>query len=266
MPREVPVVPAPSSSVVTGEIPAGPFVVGAPLSRRARIFRTLRLSLNPQELRVQDCSAEHAGHRHGPAPSSDGTIGESHFRVRLRASVMKSLPTLVARHRAVYDALKEEFQPRDPQRHPANWAPMHALELDVGPTDDDTVSNFAPLRSRLAGPSQRKLIVVADDLGMFSDRDEGLFHSFSAGLVSQCALVVNGGSSESAFVEAKRIGMPLGLHLNLTEGAPLSDPRHVPSLLRTPSHGLPQMLGKVCCTCSQRFANLLILLLPMLST
>lgn len=44
-------------------------------------------------------------------------------------------------------------------------------------------------------------------------------------------------------IKAQRIGMPLGLHLNFSEGIPLSDPASIPSLLLS-SAPIPQFRGK----------------------
>ncbi|ACB34106.1 BolA family protein [Leptothrix cholodnii SP-6] len=62
----------------------------------AEIEATLRAAFDPQELRVDDESHQHAGH----AGASSG----SHFRVTIRA-VCFSGKSRVARHRLVYDSL-----------------------------------------------------------------------------------------------------------------------------------------------------------------
>ncbi len=45
---------------------------------------------------------------------------------------------------------------------------------------------------------------------------------FRNGAISEAVILVNGESAFDGFREAKRNGLPLGVHLNLTEGRPLS--------------------------------------------
>ena len=67
----------------------------------------------------------------------------------------------------------------------------------------------------------RRLIVNADDLGSGSERDRGIFQSFSSGIVTCASLLANGPSFASAAATAGKIALPLGVHLNLSEGMPL---------------------------------------------
>jgi predicted glycoside hydrolase/deacetylase ChbG (UPF0249 family) len=67
----------------------------------------------------------------------------------------------------------------------------------------------------------RRLIVNADDLGSGSERDRGIFQSFSDGTVTSASLLANGPSFISAAATARQLGLPLGVHLNLSEGMPL---------------------------------------------
>ncbi|KAH9255355.1 hypothetical protein BASA81_006474 [Batrachochytrium salamandrivorans] len=76
----------------------------------------------------------------------------------------------------------------------------------------------------------RWLIVNADDLGYSQQRDEAIFQAFSQGVVSSASLLVNAKTSQTAALRAMELGLPIGLHLNLTEFAPLS--QGVPSLLQ----------------------------------
>jgi BolA protein len=57
--------------------------------------------LSPTELEVLDESAAHAGHA-----GADGTGFGTHFRVRIASPLFDGKPR-VARHRLVYDALRE---------------------------------------------------------------------------------------------------------------------------------------------------------------
>ncbi|MDB5858489.1 MAG: BolA protein-like protein [Ramlibacter sp.] len=64
---------------------------------RARLQETLA----PTQLEVLDESAAHLGHA-----GQDGTGSGTHFRVRIASPLFEGRPT-VARHRLVYDALRE---------------------------------------------------------------------------------------------------------------------------------------------------------------
>ncbi len=75
---------------------------------------------------------------------------------------------------------------------------------------------------RLAPPA-RRLIVNADDLGSGPGRDAGIFELFAAGAVTSASLLVNGPTAVAAATTAVAAGLPLGLHLNLSEGRPLTD-------------------------------------------
>jgi predicted glycoside hydrolase/deacetylase ChbG (UPF0249 family) len=68
----------------------------------------------------------------------------------------------------------------------------------------------------------RRLIINADDLGSGSERDRGIFQSFSGGIVTSASLLANGPSFASAATAARQLGLPLGVHLNLADGLPLS--------------------------------------------
>lgn len=69
-----------------------------------------------------------------------------------------------------------------------------------------------------------RLIVNADDLGSGSERDRGIIQSFSYGIVTSASLLANGPSFASAAATARQIDLPLGVHLNLSEGMPLCGP------------------------------------------
>ena len=67
------------------------------------------------------------------------------------------------------------------------------------------------------------LIINADDLGYSSHRDAGIFECFEKKCLTSASLIVNGPTSESAARKAVEMGLFLGLHLNLTEGTPLTE-------------------------------------------
>ncbi len=67
----------------------------------AAIEQRLAELLHPTSLQVLDESAAHAGHA-----GADGSGSGTHFRVRIATPMFDGKPR-VARHRLVYDALRE---------------------------------------------------------------------------------------------------------------------------------------------------------------
>jgi BolA protein len=78
------------------------------------LHRRLTELLNPSRLEVLDESAAHAGHA-----GSDGSGAGTHFRVRI-ASPLFAGRSRVARHRLVYDALRDFVD-----------AGLHALAIET---------------------------------------------------------------------------------------------------------------------------------------
>lgn len=70
--------------------------------------------LSPTRLEVIDESAAHAGHA-----GADGTGSGTHFRVRIQSPLFAGRPA-VARHRLVYDALRDYID-----------AGLHALAIET---------------------------------------------------------------------------------------------------------------------------------------
>ena len=89
-----------------------------------------------------------------------------------------------------------------------------------------------------------RIIVNADDLGYHERRDDAIIHAFQNGVVTSASLMVNGLSAVSAVKKAKIVNLPVGLHLNLSEGAPVSPPSSIPSLVVNQPYGDPVFLGK----------------------
>jgi hopanoid biosynthesis associated protein HpnK len=79
----------------------------------------------------------------------------------------------------------------------------------------------------------RRLIVNADDLGWSEDVTAGILHAHREGIVTSTTLMANlpgaDGTLDRARREAPALG--LGLHLNLTEGEPLSPAAEVSAIL-----------------------------------
>ncbi|XP_022101117.1 carbohydrate deacetylase-like isoform X2 [Acanthaster planci] len=67
-------------------------------------------------------------------------------------------------------------------------------------------------------PPAIQLIINADDFGHCSGRNRGIIECYRAGLISSATLMVNAREVEAAVSHAKEYNIPLGLHLNLTEG------------------------------------------------
>ena len=74
-----------------------------------------------------------------------------------------------------------------------------------------------------------KIIVNADDLGYSTHRDYGIFDCYRKGKISAASLIVNGPTAAAAAAQAMSEKLCIGLHLNLTEGHPVSS--NVPSLV-----------------------------------
>ncbi|XP_061585649.1 carbohydrate deacetylase [Cololabis saira] len=71
-------------------------------------------------------------------------------------------------------------------------------------------------------PQPRLLLVVTgDDFGYCPRRNQGIVDCFQAGGISSVSLLVNGCAAKEAADLAERHKIPIGLHANLTEGAPV---------------------------------------------
>jgi len=68
------------------------------------------------------------------------------------------------------------------------------------------------------------LIINADDLGINPERDRGIIEAFEHGIVTSSTMLANGPSFATSTVLAKSIGMPVGVHLNLSDGITLTGP------------------------------------------
>jgi len=77
----------------------------------------------------------------------------------------------------------------------------------------------------------RTLIVNADDFGLTRAVSRGILDAGLKGIVTSTTVLVNRSIDADLIAELLASGLGVGLHLNLTLGAPVSDPRRVPSLL-----------------------------------
>ena len=82
----------------------------------------------------------------------------------------------------------------------------------------------APARARV-------LIVNADDFGLTRGVSRGILDSYQNGIVTSTTLMVNRGADPAQLEALRGSGLGVGLHVNLTLGAPVSDPKRVASLL-----------------------------------
>lgn len=80
------------------------------------------------------------------------------------------------------------------------------------------------------------LIVNADDFGRSLEINRGIVSAYREGILSGASLMVNFDAFEHAVKKSQQYGLPLGLHLNLTEGRPLSSTHLVSSLVKSDGH------------------------------
>ena len=77
----------------------------------------------------------------------------------------------------------------------------------------------------------RTLIVNADDFGLTAGVSRGILEAHRRGIVTSTTLLVNRPVDPALIEELAASGLGVGLHLNLTLGAPVSDARRVSSLV-----------------------------------
>lgn len=85
------------------------------------------------------------------------------------------------------------------------------------------------LRAGRTGPA--RVIVNADDFGLCPAINQGVVKAYDEGIVTSASLLPTGEAWEEAAALARaRPGLDLGIHLALTQTAPVSSPEAVPSL------------------------------------
>ena len=79
----------------------------------------------------------------------------------------------------------------------------------------------------------RRLFITADELGITSQRTHSIFQLTEHGTVTGTSIIPNFPHSDIAARHAKERDLSAGLHINLTDGFPLSEERDISSLLQT---------------------------------
>src|SRR5256712_3264171 len=78
----------------------------------------------------------------------------------------------------------------------------------------------------------KQLIVNADDFGLTEQVSRGILDAHREGIVTSTTLMANGGAFDAAVTLARRSPpLSVGVHLHLTQGAPLSPPSKIPTLV-----------------------------------
>jgi hopanoid biosynthesis associated protein HpnK len=77
-----------------------------------------------------------------------------------------------------------------------------------------------------------RLIVNADDFGFTGGVNAGIIHAHQCGIVTSTTIMANGDAFEEAVALAlQNPALGVGVHLAAVGGSPVSDPRHIPSLV-----------------------------------
>jgi hopanoid biosynthesis associated protein HpnK len=93
----------------------------------------------------------------------------------------------------------------------------------------------------------KQLIVNADDFGLTKGVSEGILAAHRNGLVTSTTVMANGAAfSEAVAMSRRSPDLGIGVHLNLSEGRPVSPPSTIPSLVdaRERLHWKPGRLWK----------------------
>ena len=78
----------------------------------------------------------------------------------------------------------------------------------------------------------KSLIVNADDLGWTAGVNRGIAEAHRSGIVTSTSLLANGAAFDDGVSVARALpAIGVGVHLNLSDGAPVSGSREVPSLV-----------------------------------
>lgn len=75
------------------------------------------------------------------------------------------------------------------------------------------------------------VLINADDLGLWPSVDRGIFAAWSARAIGDSTVFANAPELERILRQAGEQHLPVGIHLNLTFGRPLSDPADLPAMV-----------------------------------
>ena len=78
----------------------------------------------------------------------------------------------------------------------------------------------------------RKLVVNADDLGLTTGVNQGIFEAHDRGIVTSASLMANAPATSDAIRRVRfRPSLGIGAHLMLVDGVPMLPPNRVPTLV-----------------------------------
>jgi len=77
----------------------------------------------------------------------------------------------------------------------------------------------------------KQLIVNADDFGLTEQVSRGILDAHREGIVTSTTLMANGPAFDTAVSMSRRTRLGIGVHLNLSEGKPVSPALRIPSLV-----------------------------------
>jgi len=78
----------------------------------------------------------------------------------------------------------------------------------------------------------RKLIINGDDFGFNREITDGIIECHTKGILTSTTIMVNMPAAEYAVEQSKKYpNLPIGIHLNITLGKPLSAPEKIPALV-----------------------------------
>lgn len=75
------------------------------------------------------------------------------------------------------------------------------------------------------------LIINADDYGLWPTVNQGILDAWAQQSISDCTVLANAADLDSLLARAGETALPVGIHLNLTFGVPLSNPADIPALV-----------------------------------
>jgi len=98
----------------------------------------------------------------------------------------------------------------------------------ISPENVGAVAGYNPR----AVTAMKQLIVNADDFGMAPGVNRAILEAHSNGIVTSTSLLANGAAFDEAAAAARaNPSLAIGVHLNLTQGRPLSDPARLGALV-----------------------------------